>query len=146
MKKDHNKIIPGFPSPAKDYQGPGIDLNKELTNHPQSTFYMKIEGNSLSGSGVEDGDILVIDKSMAPQEGKTAVCFIEGNFTLKRISFKEPRNSNKRHAKKDNFSYKLLNTKPMWLLPLKENEPAIFVDEPNDFTIWGIVTYIIKKL
>jgi len=76
-------IHAGFPSPAQDYLESFIDLNKELVRHPVSTFFGKVVGDSMIDAGVEEGDILVIDKSLEPSEGDMAVCFIDGEFALK---------------------------------------------------------------
>ena len=73
----------GFPSPAQDYMEDGIDLNKELVRHPASTFYARVAGNSMKDAGINPGDILVVDKLLEPKEGDIAVCFIDGEYTLK---------------------------------------------------------------
>lgn len=78
-------IHAGFPSPAQDYMNKCIDLNAELVRHPAATFYGRVVGDSMIDAGVEEGDILVIDKALNAQEGDMAVCFIDGEFTLKYI-------------------------------------------------------------
>ena len=90
-----------------------------------ATFYAKANGNSMIGAGIDDGDILVIDKSIEPEDGKIAVCFIDGEFTVKRIKVQE--NS-------------------LLLLPENKLFEPIEVTQENDFIIWGIVTYVVKKL
>ena len=95
-------------------------------------------------AGVEEGDVLVVDKSLEPQEGDMAICFIDGEFALKFISFKEPSVKSVK-AKKQGVSYDILGHRKMWLLPANEKYPPIEVTESNDFTVWGVVTYIIKK-
>ena len=82
-------IHAGFPSPAQDYMNPCIDLNKELVRHPAATFYGRVVGDSMVDAGVEEGDILVIDKSIEAMEGDMCVCFVDGEFTLKYLSFQE---------------------------------------------------------
>ena len=82
-------IHAGFPSPATDYMTQAIDLNKELVRHPAATFYGRVVGDSMIDAGVEEGDILVIDKSLEPKDGDMAVCFVDGEFTLKYLSIKE---------------------------------------------------------
>ncbi|MBR4722454.1 MAG: peptidase S24, partial [Muribaculaceae bacterium] len=76
-------IRAGFPSPAQDYISESIDLNTELIAHPAATFYGRVIGDSMSGEGIEEGDILVIDKSLEPTNGDLAVCQVDGEFTLK---------------------------------------------------------------
>mgnify|MGYP003236253482 CR=1 FL=1 len=77
-------IRAGFPSPAQDYMGESIDLNHELVHHPATTFYARAVGDSMTGCGIDDGDLLVIDKSIEAQDGDIVVAFIDGEFTLKR--------------------------------------------------------------
>ncbi len=128
-------IRAGFPSPAQDYMRMAIDLNKELVTHPASTFYGRVVGDSMVDAGVEDGDILVIDKSLEPEEGDMAVCFLDGDFTLKHISFKDPSCPSGRRE-----------TRSLWLVPANSSFRPIKVTEDSSFRIWGVVTYVIKKI
>lgn len=118
-------IKAGFPSPAADFDGSRISIDQVVVKNPTATFYAKANGNSMIGAGIDDGDILVIDKSIEPQDGKIAVCFIDGEFTVKRIKVQE--NS-------------------LLLLPENKLFEPIEVTQENDFIIWGIVTYVVKKL
>ena len=124
------EIKAGFPSPAQDYVENGIDLNRELVKNPSSTFFGRARGNSMEGAGIFDGDLLIIDKSMEPREGAIAVCFIDGEFTLKRI-----------HFEKHNGQVTAI-----WLQPENEQFTPIKVTQDNQFIIWGVVTYTIKKM
>lgn len=117
-------IRAGFPSPAQDYLSQAIDLNNELIRHPASTFYGRVSGDSMKDAGLSDGDILVIDKSIEPKTGHMAVCFIDGEFTIKYIQIEK---------------------NVVWLIPANDKYQPIKVTEENDFMIWGIVTYSIKK-
>lgn len=117
-------IKAGFPSPAQDFMDLSIDLNNELIRHPASTFYGRVKGDSMIDAGVNDGDILIIDKSLEPKNGDMAVCFIDGEFTIKYIKIEKT---------------------VIWLVPANEHYKPIKVTEENDFLIWGIVTYSIKK-
>jgi DNA polymerase V len=117
-------IKAGFPSPAQDYIDLAFDLNKELVKNPSSTFYGRVRGDSMVDEGINDGDILVIDKSLPPAEGRKAVCYIDGEFTLKTI-----------RIKKDGI----------YLMPANPAYKPIKVTEENDFVVWGIVTYVIHK-
>lgn len=117
-------ISAGFPSPALDFVDLTIDLNKHLIKHPSSTFYGLVKGQSMKNVGIHDGDLLVIDKSLEPINNKIAVCYIDGEFTLKRIKIEK---------------------KQCWLIPENENYEPIKVTEENDFLIWGIVTFVIKS-
>ncbi len=117
-------ISAGFPSPAEDFLDLKIDLNKELVKNPSATFYGRVKGNSMKDVGIDDGDLLVIDKSVEPRDGKIAVCFIDGEFTIKRIR---------------------IDKNCCWLVPANEAYEPIRVTEDNDFVIWGIVVHVIKS-
>ena len=78
-------ISAGFPSPADDFIELTIDLNRELIKHKDSTFFAKVKGDSMKNAGIFDGDLLIIDRSLEPQDGKIAICQIDGDFTVKRI-------------------------------------------------------------
>lgn len=120
-----NGISAGFPSPALDFADSSIDLNKHLIKHPSATFFGRVKGDSLKNAGVENGDLMIIDRSLEPTNGKIAVCYIDGEFTAKRLQ---------------------IDKKEIWLLPENENYKPIRVTEDNNFLIWGIVTYVIKAL
>ena len=117
-------IRAGFPSPAQDYLEQAIDLNKEIVKHPASTFYGRVVGDSMKDEGIEEGDILVIDKSLELMDDDLAVCAIDGEFTVKRV---------------------ILEKDAAWLVPANPDYPKIKVTADNDFIVWGIVTYTIKK-
>ena len=78
-------VSAGFPSPAADFMETNIDLNKELSENPLATFYIKVKGNSMIDAGINDKDVLVVDRSLEPQNNKIAICFIDGEFTVKRM-------------------------------------------------------------
>lgn len=123
------EIKAGFPSPAQDYVENGIDLNRELVKNPSSTFFGRARGNSMEGAGIFDGDLLIIDKSLEPREGAIAVCFIDGEFTLKRIHFE----------KHDG------QVTAIWLQPENEEFSPIKVTQDNQFIIWGIVVHSVRS-
>jgi len=118
-------ISAGFPSPAQDFIDLSIDLNKELIKHPSSTFFGRVKGCSMIDAGINNGDLLIVDKSLGPIDGKIAVCFIDGEFTVKRLK-----------VEKD----------CCWLLPENESYDPIRVTAENDFVVWGVVVYVIKAL
>jgi DNA polymerase V len=118
-------ISAGFPSPAADFMETNIDLNKELSENPLATFYIKVKGNSMIDAGINDKDVLVVDRSLEPQNNKIAICCIDGEFTVKRIQ-----------VEKD----------CLYLMPENPNYEPIKVTEENQLIIWGMVTYVIKKV
>lgn len=116
-------IAAGFPSPAQDYIDLSLDLNKTLIENPSSTFFGRVRGTSMVDAGIEDGDLLVIDKSLEPRDGDTVVCFLDGEFTLKYIQIEK---------------------EGVLLVPANPAFQPIPVTEANHFCIWGVVTYSIK--
>ena len=85
-------ISAGFPSPADDFKEIRISLDRELVKNEESTFYARVSGDSMIEAGLDDGDLIVIDRSLNPENGKIAICFVDGEFTVKRIK-KEKINS-----------------------------------------------------
>lgn len=120
-------IKAGFPSPAQDYLTESIDLNKELVRNRETTFYARVSGHSLTEAGICDGDLVVIDKSLDAHDGDFIVAYIDGEFTLKEFKL-DP---------SGNFG---------WLIPHNKSYAPIKVTADNDFMIWGVLTYTIKKL
>ncbi len=120
-----NGISAGFPSPADDFLDVSIDLNKELIKNPSTTFFGRVKGDSMINAGLNEGDLLVIDKSLEPINNKIAVCFIDGEFTVKRIKIEKD---------------------TVWLVAENDKYKPILVTKENDFLIWGIVTTVIKSL
>jgi DNA polymerase V len=118
-------VSAGFPSPAMDFMETAIDLNKALSENPLATFYIKVDGNSMIDAGINDKDVLVVDRSLEPQNNKIAVCFIDGEFTVKRIQLKK---------------------NELWLMPENPKYNPIKINEENQLIVWGIVTYVIKKV
>lgn len=114
----------GFPSPAQDYMDLAFDLNQELVRNPSSTFYGRVSGTSMVDAGIHDGDILVIDRSIEPADGLRAVCFIDGEFTIKTLK---------------------VTPDAVYLMPANREFSPIKINEQNNFMVWGIVTYIIHK-
>ena len=118
-------VSAGFPSPAADFMETNIDLNKELSENPLATFYIKVKGNSMIDAGINDKDVLVVDRSLEPQNNKIAICCIDGEFTVKRIQ---------------------VHKDCLYLMPENPSYEPIKVTEENQLIIWGMVTYVIKKV
>lgn len=117
-------ISAGFPSPADDYLETRLDLNKALISNISATFYARVKGDSMILAGISDGDLVIIDKSKTPVNGSVVVCLIDGEFTVKRLE-------------KSGNSY--------FLMPENPKYKPIAIKPENDVTIWGVVTYTIKK-
>lgn len=119
-------IRAGFPSPAQDYVDGILDLNKELIAHPAATFYARVVGDSMH-PGIEDGDLLVVDRSLDASDGCIAVCCLNDEFTIKRIDL----------SKKDEGFIRLI--------PDNSKYESITVSQEDKFILWGVVKYVIHK-
>ena len=118
-------ISAGFPSPADDFKEIRISLDRELVKNSESTFYARVNGNSMIDAGISDGDMIVIDRSLMAENNKIAVCFLDGEFTVKRI---------------------VKRAKKLFLKPENSNYKEIEIEIENNLIVWGIVTYVIKSL
>ena len=118
-------ISAGFPSPADDFKEFRISLDNELVKNKEATFYARVSGDSMIGAGLDDGDLLIIDRSLNPENGKIAVCYVDGEFTVKRI--KKEKNK-------------------LYLIPENKKYERIEIKEENELIIWGVVEYVIKKV
>ncbi len=117
-------VSAGFPSPADDYLELSLDLNKYLIKHPAATFYVRVKGDSMINAGIHDGDLLIVDKSVEPENNDVVVCVINGEFTVKRL-------------KKVN--------EEIYLIPENSHYQAVKISENMDFQVWGVVTYTIHQ-
>ena len=120
-------IKAGFPSPAEDYIAESLDFNRDLIKHPEATFYARVDGDSMSGIGIEKGDIAVIDKSIEPEHGDIVVAAMGNEFNIKRLDL----------THKDEGYIELKSENP--------KAPNFRIDNPEDFRVWGVVIYTIKK-
>ena len=100
-------ISAGFPSPADDFKETRISLDRELVKNKEATFYARVSGDSMVGAGLDDGDLLVIDRSLNPENGKIAVCLVDGEFTVKRIK----KEKNELYLMPENKKYKPIELK-----------------------------------
>lgn len=115
----------GFPSPAEDIPHMSLDITSQIVKNPSSTFYAKVSGTSMIDDGIGDGDILVVDKSVTPYNGCIAICFVDGEFTLKHVE---------------------IHPDHIMLVPANRSFKPIKVTQDNEFVIWGVVRYVIKKV
>lgn len=106
-----------------DFVSERIDLNKLLIRHPEATFYAKVKGNSMSGD-FNDGDLLVVDKAEEWSHGKIALCYLDGEFTVKRIEIEKG---------------------VCRLMPSNPKFKPITITSENTLVVWGIILYSIRK-
>ncbi len=124
IRTTQTAVQAGFPSPADDFKEEGIDLDGLLINNKQSTFLVKVSGDSMLGVGIFPGDRLIVDRSLKPKHNSIVIACIEGEFTVKRLVYKSQ----------------------SWVLkPENKAYPTIKFRTDDDF-IWGVVTYNLRKL
>lgn len=120
-----SRVKAGFPSPADDYIEKQLDLNEYLIKHPASTFFVRVEGDSMIDAGIHSGDILIVDKSLEPKNNKIVIAVVNGELTVKRI---------KKTGGK------------VFLIAENDNYSPIEITGDTDFVIWGIVTNVIHSV
>ena len=119
------EVRAGFPSPADDVPHEKLDLVQLLVRHPASTFFFRVGGVSMVEAEMDEGDIIIVDRSIEPYNGCSAVCYIDGEFTVKRVEHHD--------------GYTLLVAANPKFKPLR-------ITPDNEFAIWGVVPYVIKKM
>ena len=117
----------GFPSPAEDMREK-LDLIKLLVRHKASTFFFRVSGVSMVDAALDEGDIIIVDRAIDPYNNCKAVCYIDGEYTVKRVEMGGG-NIRLMPANEQNSTYKPIEVTP-----------------ENEFMIWGVVTYVIKKM
>ncbi|MEM9363648.1 MAG: translesion error-prone DNA polymerase V autoproteolytic subunit [Bacteroidota bacterium] len=114
----------GFPSPGDDFKENRISLDEELIKDAEATFFARVDGNSMMNARMLDGDLLVIDKSTEPYDGCIAVCFLDGDFTIKRVQ-----------KKKDS----------LYLVAENPKFQPIEISGDSTLIVWGVVEWVIFK-
>ena len=124
MNGSQLSLFLGLLTPADDFIELSIDINKEYIKNRDATFFARVKGHSMKNVGIFDGDLLIIDKSIEPQDNKIAICQVDGDFTVKRIK---------------------IDNDTVWLIAENEAYDPIKVTSDNELMIWGIVVASIKK-
>jgi DNA polymerase V len=114
----------GFPSPAEDHTGKRIDLFERLNTHPQATYFMKVRGLSMVDAGIDDGDVVVVDRAIKPRSGHIVVAVVDGEFTVKQLSMRAG------------------------VIKLKAANPTfkdISMKDGQELVVWGVVKAALKE-
>jgi DNA polymerase V len=117
-------IQAGFPSPAAEYEDDSLDINDIVVSNPSATFYVRVKGNSMLDANINDGDILVVDRSIEASHGKIVIAVVDGDFTVKTL------------FNKDGL---------VKLIPANPEFPEIVFNNQQELNVWGVVSYIIHK-
>lgn len=121
-----DKISAGFPSPAEGYLDKALDLNDLMIDNPPSTFFVRVEGDSMTGAGIYPGDMLIVNRAKEPTDGKIIIAVLDGELTVKRLRFMKNKTI---QLEAENSAYQ-----------------PIIVTSDRDFKIWGIVTGVVRSL
>ena len=118
-------ISAGFPSPAGDFKQERISLDQELIKNKEATFFARVSGESMINAGIHPGDILVVDRSLEPKNGKIVIAAVDGQLTVKRLQ---------------------KSKKGIFLTPENDLFKPIKIEEENDILIWGVVTNVLHEV
>lgn len=119
-------LVPaGFPSPADDYSSERIDLNELLIAHPAATFFVRVQGSSMTGAGIHDGDLLIVDRSVTPRPGSVVVALVDGGFTVKRL---------------------IRQGGQTFLVAENPDYSPLLVNDDEGFEVWGVVLHVIHAV
>jgi DNA polymerase V len=118
-------IEAGFPSPADDHLYRRLDLHEHLVRNRLSTFFLRAHGDSMTGAGIHDGDLLIVDRAEAAGHNKVVIAALDGELTVKRLLRRNGR---------------------VLLAPENPAYPEIDITEHEHVHVWGVVTYAIHKL
>ena len=118
-------VSAGFPSPAEDYVQDFLDLQRLVVKNPAATFFLKVSGDSMKGAGINDGDLLVVDRSKRARTGSVVIASWDGELAVKRLRLRGER---------------------VFLVPENPDFPETDVTDSEDAVVWGVVTYVVHKL
>jgi len=119
-----SRIAAGFPSPADDHLEAPLDLNEHLVKHPAATFVVRVDGDSMTGAGIHDGDLLVVDRSLEAKSGSIVVAVVNGEMTVKRL---------------------LIDRKRIRLVPENQAYKPIEIGDFSELVVWGVVAHVIRS-
>ncbi len=126
LELKHAGVAAGFPSPAEDYLHETLDFNRDYIRHPEASFYGDVEGDSMEGAGLLDGDRVIIDRAVEPHHGSIVVVWWDGGFTMKFLDLT--------HRAEGYIE----------LRPANDRYPVFKIDNPDAFEVWGTVIHLIR--
>lgn len=121
-----SRVPAGFPSPADDYIEKHIDLNAHLVRHPSATFFLRVQGDSMTGAGIFDKDLLVVDRAVKPSHNAIVIAVVDGELTVKRLVLRDGGG--------------------VELHPENANYPVLRLTEHQELNIWGVVTHVVHRV
>jgi DNA polymerase V len=126
LRFDQIKVPAGFPSPAAGYEDGQLDINEYLVRNPVSTFFFTVQGDSMEGAQIFDGDLLVVDRSVTATHGSIVIAFINGERLVKRLQISEAE------------GVTLVSANPLY--------PPLNITEGCELWVWGVVIGKFRRL
>ena len=121
-----SRVSAGFPSPAEEFIEKPLDLNELLIRHPSSSFFLRVAGTSMEGAGIDDGDLLLVDRAVEPTNGRIVIAVVNGELTVKRLRYTP---TGKPYLQAENPDY-----------------APIEIAAETDCHLWGVVVNVIKSV
>ena len=115
----------GFGAAADDYAERGIDLNEQLIRNKPATFFMRVNSDAMVGAGIHNGDVVIVDRSLEPKNGKVVIAVLNGEMMIR---------------------YYEIQNKRIRLSPATKSLAALDIDPSADFYVWGVVTFVIHSV
>ena len=129
--KVSGSVVAGFPSPAEQYLEPPLDLNELLVKRPAATYFVRVQGDSMIDAGINNGDLLVVDRSLRPADGDVIIASVDGDFTVKTL----------RVGKREEGKGK----REVWLEPANPKFSVIKFESFQELDYFGKVTACIHR-
>jgi DNA polymerase V len=120
-----SRVPAGFPSPADDYVEASLDLSEHLIRNEEATFFVRVAGDSMTEAGIHDGDILVVDRSVEPEDGSVVVAALDTELTVKR--------------------YEVHAGRP-YLMPESDTHDPIAIEPGQELIVWGVVRHVVHEV
>lgn len=133
--KVSGSVVAGFPSPAEQYQEQPLDLNELLVKRPAASFFVRVQGDSMTGAGIQDGDLLVVDRSLRPASGDIIIACVDGDFTVKTLRLGKGAGKQERGNGEQEIR----------LEPANPKYPAIVLRSGQELDYFGKVTACIHR-
>ena len=148
--KVSGSVVAGFPSPAEQYLEPPLDLNELLVKRPAATYFVRVEGDSMVGAGIHDGDLLVVDRSLRPANGDVIIASVDGDFTVKTLRLgkrEEGRGEEEegRGKREEGRGEEGRGKREVWLEPANPKFSVIKLESFQELDYFGKVTACIHR-
>ena len=143
--KVSGSVVAGFPSPAEQYLEPPLDLNELLVRRPAATYFVRVEGDSMVGAGIRDGDLLVVDRSLRPADGDVIIASVDGDFTVKTLRLGKREEGKGKRERGRGKGEEGRGKREVWLEPANPKFSVIKLESFQELDYFGKVTACIHR-